>query len=234
MLNANKWIKHAVSVLSYNISQLSAIYDKNRYYLQERYEYMEEIDKLKSQNKRLKKQIKELEKRFKGLKKNSNEQSLIAENNTLHKENNLLKLEIEKLYKELELIKESQEINETLTDNVVIEEESLPPTKSLMDKLLQQDDYSEVVIVGGKYNSEDKTKITSLFAKSGLFVTFVKAENTLRKIDTIKNADVVLFDTSYNAHAYYYKVKSVAKKLYHINGKNELLQEYEIEEKRGD
>ena len=51
-------------------------------------------------------------------------------------------------------------------------------------------------------------------------VEFIEADKTLRHWDRIKNADIIFYDTSYNAHSYYYKAKKLGSVFYHVNCSN--------------
>jgi len=126
----------------------------------------------------------------------------------------------------IDILEEEEKINETLEENIEIKEK----TVSIDTKRAQANEYfqekfrlKDIVVVGGFWNSQQKKKLASFVDKVNGTVSFIRAEETLRRIERIKNADLVIFDTSYNSHHYYYKVKKVAKDMLHITNCNQLL-----------
>ena len=51
-------------------------------------------------------------------------------------------------------------------------------------------------------------------------VEFIEANRIFRNSEKIKNKDIVIFDTSYNSHSAFYKVKSITDNLLYINKSN--------------
>ena len=51
-------------------------------------------------------------------------------------------------------------------------------------------------------------------------VEFIDANKIFRNSQKISNKDIVIFDTSYNSHAAFYKVKSITDNLLYINKSN--------------
>jgi hypothetical protein len=127
-------------------------------------------------------------------------------------------LKIEELEEKIKILQEEEKINETIDENIGIIDTETAQDESVFDSIVR---YRNVVIVGGRWNSIKRKSLTEKYPLINF--EFIKAEETLRKIDKIKNSDLVLFDTSYNAHAYYYKVKRVANELMHINSHRSVL-----------
>jgi len=81
-------------------------------------------------------------------------------------------------------------------------------------------EFASVVVSGGRWNSKERNLAEELFASSSSNVVFIPSGETIRKQDTIKNADLVIFDMSRHAHAYYYKIKKLNRNILHINKSN--------------
>ena len=51
-------------------------------------------------------------------------------------------------------------------------------------------------------------------------IEFINAKEVFRNSDKLKNSDIIIFDTSYNSHSAYYKLKSYGLKIYRISTSN--------------
>ncbi|MEM2592056.1 MAG: hypothetical protein QXI60_05665 [Thermofilaceae archaeon] len=89
-------------------------------------------------------------------------------------------------------------------------------------RVVKIEPYSRIVISGGRYSSQDETEIEEMLASLGCDVHFVPAEQTIRKQDLIRRADIVFFDTSRHAHSFFEKVKSLNPNVVLVRGKSEL------------
>lgn len=163
---------------------------------------------LRSQVKALRKQLSELESKFKAVGK-ATAQTKDKQLTELLKENYYLKTRVEKLEQAVERLEQAQEINKEIVEN-------LPePEPVSIDKALTPPEYQTVVVVGGNWNSREKEALQQTLPTCE--VKFIEAERTIARLDTISNADIVIFDTSRNAHKYYWIVKENARSLYLIN-----------------
>ncbi len=168
----------------------------------------EENRNLRTQIKSLRKQLSELETKFKSLNK-ATPQVKEKQLTELIKENYYLKTRIEKLEHQIEQLQLAQEINKEIVENVVI------PESAVKEKVPVLPEYQTIAIVGGRWNSREKELLQQ--ALPTCEIKFIDAEKTIAKMDTICNADFVIFDTSRNAHKYYYLIKENVKNLYLIN-----------------
>ena len=64
----------------------------------------------------------------------------------------------------------------------------------------------------------------------GFEIEFIKADEIFRNAWKIRNSDLIIFDTSLNSHAGYYKVKSFNMKILHLrkSTKEEIEKLFEI------
>lgn len=81
---------------------------------------------------------------------------------------------------------------------------------------------SRIVVSGGYWTSRDEEEIEQLLAPLGCTVRFIPAEETLRYPDAFRSADLVFFDTSRHAHAFFEKVRSLNPRVVLVRGKREL------------
>ncbi len=169
---------------------------------------------LRTQLKTLRKQLNELDFKYKAISKAS-EQSKEKQLTELLKENYYLKTRIERLEQEIQKLEQAQEINKEISNDIIIPEQE---RKILETKKTIIPEYQTIVVVGGTWNSKEKEQLQQKLPTCD--VKFVEAEKTIAKIDTISNADIVIFDTSRNAHKYFYIVKEKAKQLFFINKSN--------------
>ena len=182
--------------------------------------------KLKVSNKSLKKEIKRLNDRV--LKKidKSSQKDLENKVHQLQKDNNYHLSRIEKMEEQIAILEEEKKLNAELEDNIIIEEK---PEK----KKTAKPEYQDIVILGGRWTSNNRKEVINFLPDND--IEFIEADKTLRNYDKIANSDIIFFDTSYNSHAYYYKVKKCNAEFYHINNSN-LLEFEKIfgEEETGD
>ena len=142
----------------------------------------------------------------------------IIDNNlisTQKKEINYLHSRIEKLEQEIKDI-EQDETLEILNDVEIEEIENRVQRMSLSTK--------RVVVLGGTYNSRQKEEIEEIITNKNSEISFVPADRIFRNGEKIKNSDVVIFDTSYNSHSAFYKVKSICDNIVFVNSTKELIE----------
>lgn len=166
---------------------------------------------LRTQVKTLRRQLNELDSKYKSISK-ATEQSKEKQLAELLKENYYLKTRIERLEQEIQRLEQAQEINKEIVENVSIPEKEIEPSKTKKPAIPE---YQTIAVVGGMWNSREKEQLQQRFPTCD--VRFIEAEKTIAKIDTIANADIVVFDTSRNAHKYFYIVKEHAKQLFFVN-----------------
>ena len=75
-------------------------------------------------------------------------------------------------------------------------------------------------MLGGKWNSKNRGEVESYIDFKNATVEFIEANRIFRNSEKIANKDIVVFDTSFNSHAAYYKVKSITENLMYINKSN--------------
>jgi len=190
---------------------------QNRLFLfkEKQYVIAKEIHKLKEENrtlrienKRLKKTLTELEHKLRAFAKTKDD-TKEKEYLKILKENYYLKTRIEKLEQTIEDLEKAEEINKEIQENITIEKPAIEiPPKQLPE-------YQTIAIVGGKWNSREKELLQEKL--NTCEIIFIEPEKTIAKIDTISNADTVVFDTSRNAHKYHEIVKQNVRKLFYIN-----------------
>lgn len=179
--------------------------------LKELFENKEKRINEERKNKNLSKEVSELRKII-AKKDDNNTENKEKEIQKLNSENYYLKTRIDKLEEQIALLEEEKKINTTIEENIVIEKEKI------IEFQKEIPEFSNIIILGGRWNSKLKEEIEKYFENNE--VEFIEAEKTIRNFDRISNADIVIFDTSYNSHAYYMKIKPFVKKLYHISKSN--------------
>ncbi|MEM4067779.1 MAG: hypothetical protein QXV17_13060 [Candidatus Micrarchaeaceae archaeon] len=193
---------------------ISSVADRVNVFRQQQANLVKELFLLKEENRNLKskiskltKQLSEMEKVTQALK---NENSIDKDKQIveLTKQNNFLLSRIENLENDISILQEDKKINETIQENIDIKEQ-------IAEIPSQLPEYQDIVVLGGQWNSKEKEELQKVLQLCN--IEFIDAEKTLVKIDRIANADIVIFDTSKNAHAYYFKAKQYAKKLLHVN-----------------
>ena len=156
-------------------------------------------DKLEEENKKLKEDLrkhrnKEAEKTIKKQKK----------------EIEKLSIRIKSLEKEIENMKQAENIE--IVENVNIKELSEEKTIDLTNQ--------NVKVVGGRWSQKVIEKAEKYAKEKGFKIEFIHATAVFRNSDKLKNSDIVIFDTSYNSHSAYYKLKSCGLKIYRISTSN--------------
>ncbi|MHB1680784.1 MAG: zinc ribbon domain-containing protein [bacterium] len=186
--------------------------NKQKDFFKELLELRETNQSYKKEISKLKFQIKNGEAAINGFKnqKNINKDKQIY---NFEKENNYLKCRIENLENHISEIEEASKINQEIKENIKIEE-----NKVITLKKETLPEYQKIAVLGGFWNSRTKDELREKLPLCD--IDFVEAEKITFKLDIIKNADIVIFDTSRNAHPYYKKSKNLAKKFLHINKSN--------------
>lgn len=184
--------------------------------------YLKDIEKIQEESKRTAEESKILKAENDNLKKiNEFQKAKIlayesGEKDKLIKES---QKEINYLYGQIESLKEEinnieQDENNTIEENIKIEEivEEEKEKTDLQNK--------NVVILGGKWNSKNRGEAESYIDSENGTVEFIEANKIFRNSEKIANKDIVIFDTSYNSHTAFYKIKSIGKNIIYINKSN--------------
>ena len=156
-------------------------------------------DKLEEENKKLKED----------LRKNRNkeaEKTIEKQKKEIEK----LNIRIKSLEKEIENMEQDENIE--VVENVNIKELSEEKTIDLMNQ--------NVKVVGGRWSQKVIEKAEKYAKEKGFKIEFIHATAVFRNSDKLKNSDIVIFDTSYNSHSAYYKLKSCGLKIYRISTSN--------------
>jgi hypothetical protein len=140
--------------------------------------------------------------------KSEKDRDLKKELNESEKENYYLKTQIEKLKLEIQELK--------LEKDEVIVEENIEITEEKIIKFdkLERPSFSNIIIAGGKWSEQEKEAVIYFFDTNE--VKFVVAEDIIRNKGKIRNADYLIFDTSFNAHKNYNLCKTNAENFLHI------------------
>ena len=156
-------------------------------------------DKLEEENKKLKED----------LRKNRNKE---AEKTIEKKKKEIEKLNIriKSLEKEIENMEQDENIE--VVENVNIKELSEEKTIDLTNQ--------NVKVVGGRWSQKVIEKAEKYAKEKGFKIEFIHATAVFRNSDKLKNSDIIIFDTSYNSHSAYYKLKSCGLKIYRISTSN--------------
>lgn len=185
--------------------------------------YLRNIEKIQEESKRTAEELKTLKAENENLKKvNEFQKAKIlayesGEKDKLIKES---QKEITYLYGQIERLKEEinnieQDENNTIEENIKIEEIEQQKEKEKTD--LQN---KNIIVLGGKWNSKNKGEVESYIDAENATVEFIEANRIFRNSQKISNKDIVIFDTSYNSHAAFYKIKSIARNIIYINKSN--------------
>ena len=156
-------------------------------------------DKLEEENKKLKED----------LRKNRNkeaEKTIEKQKKEIEK----LNIRIKSLEKEIENMEQDENIE--VVENVNIKELSEEKTIDLTNQ--------NVKVVGGRWSQKVIEKAEKYAKEKGFKIEFIHATAVFRNSDKLKNSDIVIFDTSYNSHSAYYKLKSYGVKIYRISTSN--------------
>lgn len=184
--------------------------------------YLKNIEKIQEESKRISEESKTLKKENENLKKindfqkakilayESKEQDKLVKEQ--QKEINYLYGQIERLKEEINNIEQDEklEIEENIKIEEIVEEEK--EKTDLQNK--------NVVILGGKWNSKNRGEVESYIDSENATVEFIEANKIFRNSEKIANKDIVVFDTSFNSHAAFYKVKSIGENIIYINKSN--------------
>ena len=126
------------------------------------------------------------------------------------KEIEKLNIRIKSLEKEIENMEQDENIE--VVENVNIKELSEEKTIDLTNQ--------NVKVVGGRWSQKIIEKAEKYAKEKGFKIEFIHATAVFRNSDKLKNSDIVIFDTSYNSHSAYYKLKSCGLKIYRISTSN--------------
>ena len=185
--------------------------------------YLKDIEKIQEESKRILEESKTIKAENENLKKvnefqkakilayESKEQDKLVKEQ--QKEINYLYGQIESLQEQIKNIEQDE--NNTIEENIKIEEIEQQEEKEKTD--LQN---KNIVILGGKWNSKNRGEVESYIDSENVTVEFIEANRIFRNSEKIANKDIVVFDTSFNSHAAFYKVKSIARKIIYINKSN--------------
>lgn len=185
--------------------------------------YLKDIEKIKKESKRIAEELKTLKTENENLKKinefqkakilayESKEQDKLVKEQ--QKEMNYLYGQIESLQEQIKNIEQDE--NNTIEENIKIEGIEQQKEKEKTD--LQN---KNIVILGGKWNSKNRGEVESYIDSENATIEFIEANKIFRNSEKIANKDIVVFDTSFNSHAAYYKVKSITENLMYINKSN--------------
>ena len=156
-------------------------------------------DKLEEENKKLKEDLRKH--------RNKEAEKTIEKQK---KEIEKLNIRIKSLEKEIENMEQDENIE--VVENVNIKELSEEKTIDLTNQ--------NVKVVGGRWSQKIIEKAEKYAKEKGFKIEFIHATAVFRNSDKLKNSDIVIFDTSYNSHSAYYKLKSCGLKIYRISTSN--------------
>ena len=156
-------------------------------------------DKLEEENKKLKEDLRKH--------RNKEAEKTIEKQK---KEIEKLNIRIKSLEKEIENMEQDENIE--VVENVNIKELSEEKTIDLTNQ--------NVKVVGGRWSQKVIEKAEKYAKEKGFKIEFIYATAVFRNSDKLKNSDIVIFDTSYNSHSAYYKLKSCGLKIYRISTSN--------------
>ena len=174
------------------ITDIEGIEQENKF-LNSRY------DKLVEENKKLKEDLRKY--------RNKEAEKTIEKQK---KEIEKLDIRIKSLEKEIENIEQDESVE--VVENVNIRELAEEKTIDLTNQ--------NVKVVGGKWSQKVIEKAQKYAKEKGFKIEFIHATAVFRNSDKLKNSDIVIFDTSYNSHSAYYKLKSYGVKIYRISTSN--------------
>lgn len=185
--------------------------------------YLKDIEKIQKESKRTAEESKTLKAENENLKKINDFQKakILAyesgEKDKLIKES---QKEINYLYGKIESLQEQiknieQDENNTIEENITIEE-----IEKQIEKEKTNLQNKNIIVLGGKWNSKNRGEVESYIDSENATVEFIEANKIFRNSEKIANKDIVIFDTSFNSHAAYYKVKSITENLMYINKSN--------------
>lgn len=185
--------------------------------------YLKDIEKIQKESKRIAEESKTLKSENENLKKiNEFQKAKIlayesGEKDKLIKES---QKEINYLYGQIESLQEQiknieQDENNTIEENIKIKE-----IEQQKEEEKREIKNKNIVILGGKWNSKNRGEVEAYIDSENATVEFIEANRIFRNSEKIKNKDIVIFDTSYNSHSAFYKIKSITENLMYINKSN--------------
>lgn len=185
--------------------------------------YLKDIEKIQEESKRTAEESKTIKAENENLKKINEFQKAKILAYESKEQDKLVKeqqKEINYLYSQIESLKEQiknieQDENNTIEENIKIEE-----IEQQKEEEKREIKNKNVVILGGKWNSKNRGEVESYIDSENATVEFIEANRIFRNSEKIKNKDIVIFDTSYNSHSAFYKVKSITDNLLYINKSN--------------
>ena len=176
-------------------------------------EIITEIEGIEQENKFLNSGYDKLEKENKKLKEDLRKHRNKETEKTIEKQKKeieKLNIQIKELQKEIENMEQDENVK--VVENVNIKE--LPEGKAV--DLTNQN----VKVVGGRWSQKVIEKAEKYAKEKGFKIEFIHATSVFRNSDKLKNSDIIIFDTSYNSHSAYYKLKSYGLKIYRISTSN--------------
>ena len=185
--------------------------------------YLKDIEKIQEESKRIAEELKTIKAENENLKKindfqkakilayESKEQDKLVKEQ--QKEINYLYGKIESLQEQIKNIEQDE--NNTIEENITIEEIEKQIEKEKTDLRNKN-----IIVLGGKWNSKNRGEVESYIDSKNATVEFIEANKIFRNSEKIANKDIVIFDTSFNSHAAFYKVKSLTDNLLYINKSN--------------
>ena len=126
------------------------------------------------------------------------------------KEIEKLSLRIKHLEQEIENMEQDESIE--VVENINIKELSEEKKIDFTNR--------NVKVIGGKWSQKVIEKAEKYAEEKGFRIEFIHATAVFRNSDKLKNSDIIIFDTSYNSHSAYYKLKSHGLKIYRISTSN--------------
>ena len=140
----------------------------------------------------------------------------------LEEENKKLKEDLRKhRNKEAEkTIKKQKKEIEKLSIQIKSLEKEIENIKELSEEKMIDLTNQNVKVVGGRWSQKVIEKAEKYAKEKGFKIEFIHATAVFRNSDKLKNSDIVIFDTSYNSHSAYYKLKSCGLKIYRISTSN--------------
>ena len=156
-------------------------------------------DRLEEENRKLKEDLKKY--------RNKEAEKMIEKQK---KEIEKLNLQIKHLEQEIENMEQDENLE--VVGNINIKELSEEKKIDLTNQ--------NVKVIGGKWSQKVIEKAEKYAEEKGFRIEFIHATAVFRNSDKLKNSDIIIFDTSYNSHSAYYKLKSHGLKIYRISTSN--------------
>lgn len=156
-------------------------------------------DRLEEENRKLKEDLKKY--------RNKEAEKMIEKQK---KEIEKLNLRIKHLEQEIENMEQDESVE--VVENINIKELSEEKKIDFTNR--------NVKVIGGKWSQKVIEKAEKYAEEKGFRIEFIHATAVFRNSDKLKNSDIIIFDTSYNSHSAYYKLKSHGLKIYRISTSN--------------